>query len=75
MARKRHPRHNLTIIMEAKEEESIMDGLKQIFDGLERKYLSQEVGLDNRQADLRYAVYGNAINFDEAKKCLEQMET
>ena len=75
MARKRHPRHNLTIIMEAKEEESIMDGLKQIFDGLERKYLSQEVGLDNRQADLRYAVYGNTINFDEAKKCLEQMET
>ena len=75
MARKRHPRHNLTIIMEAKEEESIMDGLKQIFDGLERKYLSQEVGLDNRQADLRYKVYGNVINFDEAKKCLEQMET
>ena len=28
MARKRNPRHNLTIIMEAKEEEGIMIGLQ-----------------------------------------------
>lgn len=75
MARKRHPRHNLTIIMEAKEEESIMDGLKQIFNGLERKYLSQEVGLNNREAPIRYKVQTNTINFEEAKACLQQMET
>ena len=75
MARKRNPRHNLTIILEAKEEDGIMVGLQQIFYGLERKYTSQEVGLDNREAAVRYKVQTNMINFEEAKSCMAQMET
>ena len=75
MARKRHPRHNLTIIMEAKEEDGILIGLQQIFNGLERKYTSQEVGLDNKEAPVRYKVQANLINFEEAKSCMAQMET
>lgn len=75
MARKRNPRHNLTIILEAKEEDGILIGLQQIFNGLERKYTSQEVGLNNREAPVRYKVQTNTINFEEAKSCMAQMET
>lgn len=72
MVRPKKPRYNLAVLLETKEREGILKGLKEVFRSIKKGHTKIEVG--KKYCGKRIYADTKLLSFEKTIKCLNQTE-